>query len=353
MLAEQVVGIDIHPLSVLIAKTTVLLSLGSAVLKAKRPVVLHIYLANSLLVPRGTADLFKTTFQVSVDNKSYALDVKGIDGSDAFDNLITFCDELVERYEDELDKTRFVRLLGTSLTAGASADLPTQLYDVYRGMKTARTQGRDSIWKFILQNSYKPVFLMNKFDFVVGNPPWLTYAAISNGEYQGLLRQLSDNYGVTPQSRANMPHLEIAAIFLAHSVNYFLNAGGRLAFVLPRSFMSADQHDNTRSGLIEGVKLSAVWDLDGVSPLFRVPCCTIFAGRTQEDQSQRQIPPAGLRGVAFAGKLPRPQLHWDEANKYLTVEARRWFFSRLEGNRGATRSALTSESMEAMVGTNA
>ena len=49
-LAEQVVGIDIHPLSVLIAKTTVLLSLGSTVTKAKRPVTLHIYLANSLLV---------------------------------------------------------------------------------------------------------------------------------------------------------------------------------------------------------------------------------------------------------------------------------------------------------------
>src|SRR5260370_40753811 len=63
-LAEQVVGIDIHPLSVLIAKTTVLLSLGSSVTRAKRPVPLHIYLANSLLVPRGTADLFESNFQI-------------------------------------------------------------------------------------------------------------------------------------------------------------------------------------------------------------------------------------------------------------------------------------------------
>jgi len=36
-------------------------------------------------------------------------------------------------------------------------------------MQIAHNQGRDSIWKFILQNSYKPVFLMNRFDFVVGN----------------------------------------------------------------------------------------------------------------------------------------------------------------------------------------
>jgi hypothetical protein len=71
-------------------------------------------------------------------------------------------------------------------------------------------------------------FLMNRFDFVVGNPPWLTYAAVSNGEYQGLLRQLSDSYAVTPVARANMPHLEIAAIFLAHAVNYFLKAAAKI-----------------------------------------------------------------------------------------------------------------------------
>ncbi len=353
MLTEQVVGIDIHPLSVLIAKTTVLLALGSSVREAKRPIALNIYLANSLLVPRGTADLFKSTFQVSVDNKNYALDVKGIEGSDAFDRLVTFCDELVERYKEELEKARFTKLLQTVLTGKYSSDLPSQIYDVYKGMKTAHREGRDSIWKFILQNSYKPVFLMNRFDYVVGNPPWLTYAAISNGEYQAQLRQLSDSYDVTPQSRANMPHLEIAAIFLAHSVNYFLKPSGTLAFVLPRSFMSADQHDNTRSGLTVGVKLTAVWDLDGVSPLFRVPSCVFFAVRTQDQQPNRQIPPAGISGYALVGKLPRPQVHWDEAQKYLQTEKRRWYFSRLEGTRGATRSAITSESMESLVGTNA
>jgi hypothetical protein len=352
-LAEQVVGIDIHPLSVLIAKTTVLLSLGNSVVEAKRPVVLHIYLANSLLVPRGTADLFKSNFQISVDNKNYVLDVKGIEGADAFDQLIGFCDEMVGRYEEQLDRERFIKLLRSVLMAAHAKELPGQLYDVYRGMKVAHAQGRDSIWKFILQNSYKPVFLMNRFDFVVGNPPWLTYAAISNGEYQGLLRQVSDGYGVTPSRLANMPHLEIAAIFLAHAVNYFLKLSGRLAFVLPRSFMSADQHENTRAGAVSGVKLTEVWDLEGVAPLFRVPSCVLFAVRSEADEEMRKIPLTGLPGAAFSGRLPRSQLHWSEAEKQITIEARRWFYSQLVGGRGAARSALTATSMEAMTGTNA
>lgn len=138
----------------------------------------------------------------------------------------------------------------------------------YVAMKQAKDAGRDSIWKFILQNSYKPVFLMGRFDVLVGNPPWLTYADVGSAEYQASLRSLADGYGVTPINRANMPHLEIAAIFLAHAVNYFTSSAGLVAFVLPRSFMSADQHHNTRAGMISGLRLIGAWDLKDIQPLF-------------------------------------------------------------------------------------
>jgi hypothetical protein len=252
-----------------------------------------------------------------------------------------------------LERAYFNRLLRSRLAAGHSEDLPAQLFDIYKGMKVAHSQGRDSIWKFILQNSYKPVFLMNRFDFVVGNPPWLTYAAVSNGEYQALLKQVSDGYCVTPLAKANMPHLEIAAIFLAHAVNYFLKASGQLVFVMPRSFLSADQHENARQGLIEGIKLSQVWDLESVSPLFRVPSCVLFAVQSSEKQPLRSIPAGGLAGLSFSGQLPRSQVHWDEAAARLTQQPRRWHYSRLQGGGGAARSALTAQATEGSLGSNA
>jgi N-6 DNA Methylase len=96
-LATQICGIDIHPLSVQIAKTTVLLSLSGLIEKAKKPITLHIYLANSLLVPEETADLFKSTFKMSIDNKQYAFNVSGVVSQEHFDQLITLCDDLVGR----------------------------------------------------------------------------------------------------------------------------------------------------------------------------------------------------------------------------------------------------------------
>ena len=51
-ISQQVHGIDIHPLSVQIAKTTLLLTLGREVRQARRPVRLNITLANTLLAPK-------------------------------------------------------------------------------------------------------------------------------------------------------------------------------------------------------------------------------------------------------------------------------------------------------------
>jgi hypothetical protein len=350
-LAERVVGIDIHPLSVLISKATLLLALGDKVKRARRPIILQVYLANSLLVPRGTADLFVSTFQITVDNASYSINVKGIESSEGFDNLVAICDELAQQYSKPLGRKEFIELTARSLPDGLDEELPGQLYEIYRAMKKAQQDGRDSIWKFILQNSYKPVFLMKRFDFVVGNPPWLTYADMSNGEYQALLRTLSDFYSVTPASKANMPHLEIAAIFFAHSVNYFLKDSGKISFVLPRSFMSADQHENTRSGKSKGMRLTAAWDLEGVSPLFNVPACVFFAVPSSEDANP--IPSSGIDGLIFKAKLPRSQLHWDDASDKFSCDKTRWYYSRLVGSRGRTRSALTQSSLETLKGANA
>lgn len=352
-LAEQVVGIDIHPLSVLIAKTTVLLSLGDSVRQARSPVTLHIYLANSLLVPRGTANLFESRFQVSVDNATYEIDTRGISAPETFDALITFCDEMVDRHSETLSRDRFAQLGMALFNSKQATDLPSQLFEVYRAMKVASDGGRDSIWKFILQNSYKPIFLMGRFDFVIGNPPWLTYSGVSNGDYQNLLRTLSDYYRVTPENRANLPHLEIAAIFLAHSVNYFMKRSGTLAFVLPRSFMSADQHDPSRAGSVLGLRLTAVWDLVGVAPLFRVPCCTIFAQYGPNGLGENALPRSGIPGYAVSGRLPKAQMHLSETRQRLSWDKTRWYFSRLQSTRRRTKSALTSVASDALSGTNA
>ena len=42
-------------------------------------------------------------------------------------------------------------------------------YKIYKGFKNAKDQDRNTIWKFILSNLYRPYFFKNQFDIVIGN----------------------------------------------------------------------------------------------------------------------------------------------------------------------------------------
>jgi methylase of polypeptide subunit release factors len=203
----------------------------------------------------------------------------------------------------------------------------------------AKDNGRDSIWRFILQNSYKPVFLKQQFDFVIGNPPWLTYAEVTNANYQHELQKLAQTYALIPVNKANMPHLEIAAIFLAHAANYFLKSAGSIVFVLPRSFLTADQHDNSRSGQAKGFYLTEIWDLDKVTPLFNVPATVIFA---QQSNHPKAIPNTGIKGFTVKGKFESPHLRWESVKKVLEFVEQNWFYSILAKKAKKIRSALTT-----------
>jgi hypothetical protein len=266
-----------------------------------------------------------------------------LDNPAEFDEAIALCNEIAESSSDTISHAQFAQHLQRQFANANIHNNISGLYRIYQALKEAKDNGRDSIWAFILQNSYKPVFLKQQFEFVIGNPPWLTYADVANATYQQELQELAQNYALIPANKANKPQLEIAAIFFAHSANYFLKSGGTIAFVLPRSFLTADQHDNTRSGQAKGFQLTEIWDLDKVTPLFRVPATVLFAHQSAHPEAeQRAITASGIKGFSVNGKLESSHLHWDSVKQALKFAETNWFYSRLSKNARKTRSALTT-----------
>ncbi len=334
---EQVYGIDIHPLSVQIAKTTLLLALGKQIIEAKNPVYLNIILANTLLAPEGVQNLFGKDFTLNIDKEKYLLTTQVLDDVKLFDEALEICDELAEQTTSKKKETEEVfenilrkKLKGHSL----NKQIIESFYKVYAGLKSVKEKGRDSIWKFIVQNLYKPYFLANKFDYVIGNPPWFTYSSIKNEEYQELLNTIADLYDVKPKAVKNFPNLEIAAIFLSYCNSYFLKENGSLVFVLPRSFFSADHHDNTRSGKAKGFEIKSIWDLNDVKPLFRIPSCVIITKRIEK---QKSFPSKGVDGKSFSGNLPSHNCNYFDSLTTLQEATEKWYL-RKQGKSTALSS---------------
>jgi type I restriction-modification system DNA methylase subunit len=347
-LAAQVIGIDIHPLSVQIAKTTLLIGLQDILNETEEPILLRIYLANSIIMREDTVGLFEAGYRIKIDNESFWFSKHTFQDTDFFDTIISMLDKAADRslHSASLslnEVTENCKNLGANVHI--TADDFDSFHQLYLKLKKAKESGRDNIWKYVLQNNYKPYFLSKKFDYIIGNPPWFTYNSISNSDYQKELKQLSDNYHITPSPK-NMPHLEIAAIFMAHCGDYYLKSSGKMAFVMPRSFLQADQHKNTREGKVTGVNLSEIWDLKDVKNLFNIPSCVLFTDSATADKKNNLFLKKGLKGRTYAGKPPYHNATWAESKKSIRFTSNKWFYSELGNNSALTTTRKNVQEKE-------
>ncbi|MFX1537405.1 MAG: class I SAM-dependent DNA methyltransferase [Promethearchaeota archaeon] len=137
----------------------------------------------------------------------------------------------------------------------------------------------------------KPVFLSGmKFDFIIGNPPWLSMRYIKDINYQKFVKDRSFHYNLIDKRDVHLfTHLEVATIFLYHSVDYYLKPGGILTFIMPKSVLVSSQHMNFRIFAKAQMALLEVFDLEKVSPLFPVPSCVIKVQKKVKNNSKEKL----------------------------------------------------------------
>lgn len=315
---ENVVGIDIHPLAVIIARATYVLAVSPLVRQAKRPVQIPVYLADSLFLP---SEVKQTTmwdapgYEIRFGgDRSVSIPEELVKDPDLFDPAIEAATKVAAEYaagSKESEKT-FRAYLRKAVPGLAERDdfdvMVVALWRFVGELADLIRKQKNSIWAFIIRNAYRPAMLRGRFDFVLGNPPWLSYRYISDPDYQAeVKRRALDEYKVAPRSQKLMTQMELATVFLVHTLSTFGRVGARLGFVMPRSVLSADQHASFRDGSHAApVRLDGYWDLFGVSPLFNVPSCVVLATHVAIDLKGGDDRPTGyssLPAVEFEGKL--------------------------------------------------
>jgi len=121
-----------------------------------------------------------------------------------------------------------------------------------------------------------------------------------------------------------------------------MKSTGKLAFVLPRSFLSAEHHDNSRSGKADDFKITSVWDLEGVAPLFNIPSCVWF---TQYAKTLKTIPKEGIEGIAVHAKLKQHNHRLSEIEDKLFDTQIKWYYSKLNKVSALSNSPINFNSI--------
>lgn len=333
-LVETVQGVDVHPLAVIVSKANYLLALGKLLRSARThvPISIPIYLSNSIRPPRHEMDpatsiptyrfdaygeLLKipeavarspTMMDAAIDAMNeYAVDLATSGGK--FENTLTFFMTLVQKRVLDIAK----------VDPTHTEEIVRTLFETANLMVKLIRSEKDTIWAFIIKNYYKPLYLRErKFDFLVGNPPWLTYKGIADPSYQSYIKDLIVNvYCLARGERARIAdlitHMEQATLFMLRCAEFYLRDGHRIAFVMPRSFFSADHHEAfRRHTYLPRVKLKFehIFDLEEVEPLFGMPACAVVAKKGE--QNTYPVP-----CTRFSGNMNSKNVGWEIASKEL------------------------------------
>jgi SAM-dependent methyltransferase len=326
---SAVVGIDVHPVAVIIARVTYLLALGEERLREHPPIAVPVYLGDSL----------QWNTRAFMGERDISIPVPGGAGALVFPFSVTHdpgvLDSVIEAMlalsEQGAGVDAFRAWLGrTGVWNASDAEELAATYVMLRDLHAA---DRDHIWGYVARDLSRPIWLSSEGqrpDVIVGNPPWLSYHFMSR-EMQTRFRVESMRLGVWVGGAGRVSHQDLSAYFYAKCLELYLDPGATIAFVLPYAALSRHHAEKFRTGRFSSwvgrpkveqvfarVRFVEAWAFDdAVRPLFPVPCCVLIGRAGEEGPLPRTI-------IAYAGTLPRRDATPAEAGIALKVMEQPW-----------------------------
>ena len=228
-ITKNVVGFDINPVAVLTARTNYLIALSRFNLQ-KACLTIPIYLTDSIVLP----ELSKQT-ELTDKTKMYSIKTsKGLFRIplEAKGQVVQLMQFLKDSIEKELDVQDIQGRLKKDF--GFDEKVIYHLSELYGRLLSLSRQNQNKIWCDIIVNQFATLF-QGKFDFVIGNPPWVNWEFLDD-DYRKHLYQINEDYGLYftkgLKSRLGTIKRDVSAIFFYVCADVYLkDNGGTIAFL--------------------------------------------------------------------------------------------------------------------------
>lgn len=265
------VGFDINPIAVIQCKGNYILSLGD-ITQIESPISIPVYMCDSILVPTVHAKqkLGEKFIDINtvVGNFKVPIFRKRKD-SDNFLKLLSVCIlsgyKAFETFEKRLKNEHGIVLEGDEKELARS---------LFYQMLSLHMSGKDGFWPIIIKNSFAPLFSEQKFDYVIGNPPWIGWKAMSES-YRNLTLDIWLSYGIFEKNAYDKitSHDDFAMAVTYVAIDHYLKPNGTAALILPQTFVKSLKGGEgfrkfciTRDIQVTPFKVSAVYDMLNVNP---------------------------------------------------------------------------------------
>jgi hypothetical protein len=224
------VGFDLNPLAVMASRVNYLLVIRDLIKHASH-VELPVYLSDSVLTPSAFGALFADITQLKTAVGEFLIPAE-VSRSSAYIAKYTEIMELC--VEDGIGVDVF---LHSCEDAGLPIENEPVHRQLYEKMRQLGIENRNGIWARVIKNSFAPIFA-EKFEFVVGNPPWINWQHLPK-DYRTDLLRVWNRYGLLTLTGAAAglggSKKDLSMLFTYVSADQYLVEQGRLGFLIPQS----------------------------------------------------------------------------------------------------------------------
>lgn len=279
-ITNNIVGFDINPISVVAAKANYILIVFSAYFDNcdedfGDPVNIPVFIADSILSPVVYTEENDRTLKLST-----SVGLLELPKFESFSKGNEFLTLLSQFIHEKPNYETFIELvLSKKLITNDDLQIVRTLFD---RLYVLHRSGKDSFWPIILRNSFAPTMIGNKFDYVVGNPPWIAWKSMSKSYREGTLA-IWQSYGIFEKNAYDKKttHDDFGMAVTYVAVDQYLKTNGTMVFLLPASFLKSTKGGEgfrkleiVRNGQNIPFAIQSVHDFSKVN-LFTIPTAAI------------------------------------------------------------------------------
>jgi len=232
-IVSNIWGFDLNPLAVIAARTNYLFALGdiiNEILDRGGIIEIPVYLCDSVLTPtRTSANLFGKFLEVPTSVGKFQIPADWVRESFTLSRAAPIVEEMIKN-QYSIDEA-MVRFKNEGLVFPYNQEI---VKNFYSQLLQLEKENKNGIWARFLKNAFAPM-IAGKFDFVVGNPPWIRWDYLSQ-EYRNATLQLWKDYGLFSlkgfQTRLGGGKKDFSMLFLYASSDYYLKDGAKLGFLI-------------------------------------------------------------------------------------------------------------------------
>ncbi len=287
-LTNSVVGFDIDPLAVLLAKLNWAMAMRSFVPYAATDLVIPIYHADSLFTTAPITTLIEGNYEgndlrMVFDGEQVILPGFLLTPTNRrlFDDLIHKCYETAKarartttedytRTQAETLVEALLRDTAVPMNEEQKEAIITSCHTLTPTLERLQREGRNGIWPFLLGNSYRPSLVRGQFNGIVSNPPWMAMSKLADNPYKAVLVTRAERYGIKPAGSSHL-HVELASVFFLNSVDKYLRDNAWCGIIMPDTLLNGYHHEPFRNQQF----LRSTWPVDlMINELWELPSDT-------------------------------------------------------------------------------